>query len=326
MTRPAPLDLLLVTLEPAHAPAAAALVAARARSLRDTVPPLPASWTDEEAIAPLVNALAVHGTGAAALSGGRLVGFLAATLIDGHGGRWAYAPDIGHAAAGDDAARIVEALYAHLAGGWVREAILEHVITALVDDVATIGTLARLGFGQTVVDLVRDLSPVEGGVTVPGVVIRRAGPDDTAAIVDLDHGLRRHLASSPTFLRMGPARHADLQRRTLADPATATLIAELDGRALAMLRIGPSATDVATIVRDPGTASITAAFTVADRRGDGIATGLLHAAIAWARDAGYVRAAVDHESANGEAFRFWSRHFTPVAISLTRRLPARTAA
>jgi hypothetical protein len=33
-----------------------------------------------------------------------------------------------------------------------------------------------------------------------------------------------------------------------------------------------------------------------------------------------VRCAVDHESANREAARFWSRHFTPVAVSMSRRL------
>ena len=33
-----------------------------------------------------------------------------------------------------------------------------------------------------------------------------------------------------------------------------------------------------------------------------------------------MRWAVDHESANGEAGRFWARHATPVAVSLGRRL------
>jgi GNAT superfamily N-acetyltransferase len=176
-----------------------------------------------------------------------------------------------------------------------------------------------------VIDLVRDLAPVRGLRRMPGLVVRRADPDDDAAIVDLDLGLRRHLAASPIFLRMGPASPPELHRRAVADPAQATFLAEAGGRAIAMLRIGPSSMDVATIVRDPGTASISSAFTVEDRRGDGVATHLLDAALGWAREGGYQRVAVDHESANGEAFRFWGRHFTPVAVSLARRLPARVA-
>ena len=95
-------------------------------------------------------------------------------------------------------------------------------------------------------------------------------------------------------------------------------------RPVAFLRIGPSADDVATIVRDPGTASITGAYTVPAHRGTGVASALLDAAVEWAREAGYVRCGVDHEAANGEASRFWARHATPVALSLARRLPPAT--
>jgi len=325
MTRPHVPDVTLVALEPAHAAPAAALVAERVRALRETAAELPEAWADESTLARLISQLALRGSGVAALAGRRLVGFQAATLIDGHGGRWSYTPDFGHAASGGGAGRTVEALYARLAEAWTREACLEHVVTTIAGDDETTRTLIRLGFGQAVIDLVRDLAPVRDVRPVPGLVVRRAGPADTAAVVELDGALRRHLAASPIFLRVGPARPPELQRRQLADPAEATFLAEADGRAVSSLRIGPSADDVATIVRDPGTASITSAYTVPDRRGDGVATLLLDAALAWARDAGYVRAAVDHESANGEAFRFWSRHFTPVAVSLARRLPARVA-
>jgi GNAT superfamily N-acetyltransferase len=195
----------------------------------------------------------------------------------------------------------------------------------MADDRETLAALVQLGFGETVIDLVRDLSPIPFDAPLDGVAVRRAGQPDAAAILELDVGLRRHLEASPVFLRPGPAKVLEVHRRLLADPAVATFIAETDGVPLAFLRIGPSATDVATIVRDPGTASITGAFTVADHRGDGIASRLLDAALDWARASGYARSAVDHESANVEAARFWARHFTPVAISVTRRLPAHLA-
>jgi GNAT superfamily N-acetyltransferase len=326
MPQPGFAELVLAPLAAEHVPDVAALVATRVRVLRVSVPAVPEVWQDEAAVGRLVLGLALRGTGVVALRDGTPVGFQAATSIDGHGGRWSYTPDVGHAATGSGRGRTVAAMYAWLAEAWVRDACIEHVVTVLADDAETIDAFARLGFGHTVVDLVRDLSPVRGVTPASGLEIRRAGPADVAAIHALDQGLRRHLAASPVFRRPGAGRSPELVRHDLVDAASATFLAIAEGRAVAFLRIGPSATDVAAIVRDPGTASITAAFTVPELRGTGVATGLLEAALGWARGAGYVRTAVDHESANGEAERFWSRHFTPVAFSLTRRLPPRVGA
>jgi GNAT superfamily N-acetyltransferase len=123
------------------------------------------------------------------------------------------------------------------------------------------------------------------------------------------------------FFVLGAPRSEDDHAALLRDPAVATFLAEAGGRAIAYLRIGPSADDVAMIVRDPGTASITGAFTEPEMRREGVATALLDTALGWARDAGYVRCAVDHESANPEATRFWRGEFEPVAVSYARVLP-----
>jgi GNAT superfamily N-acetyltransferase len=193
-------------------------------------------------------------------------------------------------------------------------------VTVPADDDVALATYVRLGFGHLVVDLVADLRPIATGPLPDGVTIRRAGPADAAAVVDLDAGLRRHLQASPVFLRMGPQQPLEVQRRRLDDPAVATFLAEREGSALALLRIEPCASDIAMLVRDPGTASVTAAFTRPEARGSEVASHLLAAAVEWARHQGYARWGVDHESANGEASRFWARHATPVAISVSRRL------
>jgi GNAT superfamily N-acetyltransferase len=138
-------------------------------------------------------------------------------------------------------------------------------------------------------------------------------------VTPLEQGLRDHLAASPTFLRY-PDLERDELAAVLADPAVATLLAVDEQRPLAFLRIGPHSTDASTIIRDPGTASITRALTRADRRGEGVASALLDAALDWARANGYVRIAVDWESANLLANRFWPRHFNVVGITLGRRL------
>lgn len=314
----------IVPLQSAHVPAAAALVRQATTRIARAIPVLPDAWTDPGRLQATIAALVAAGEAVAAVTAdGALVGFQGAVLLDGHGGRWAYTAEVARAAGSRE---IAEACYAALADRWVRAACIEHVVALLADDAPGRETFAQLGFGVTTADLVRDLSPLAGADAIQhGVVVRRAGTPDAAAVAGLDEGLRRHLAGSPVFLVPGAPPAHELHRRRLADPATATFLAEAEGRPLAFLRIGPCATDVATIVRDPGTASITAAFTVPDRREEGIAAALLDAGIAWARDEGYVRCAVDHETANVEAARFWRHAFTPVTWSMTRRLASRLA-
>ncbi len=304
----------------AHVPAAAALVAGGVARLRRRLPTVPRSWTEPGHVARALDGLVEHGTGLAVVEDGDLVAFQAAIMVDGRGGRWSYTSDVGHAAPLDPLGRIRARLYAELAGEWLRAGCPEHVVSVPADDEVALATYARLGFGHHVLDLLADMRPIERRRLPDGVEIRRAGPDDAAAVADVDAGLRRHLEAPPIFRRPLSALPVEVGRRALADPAVATFLAERDACAIAFLRIGPCADDVATIVRDPATASVTAAFTRPEVRGLEIGSHLLAAAVAWAEEAGYARWAVDHESANGEAARFWARHATPVTISMSRRL------
>lgn len=313
--------MAIVPFGPEHLDAAARLVAGEAAALRQAIPVLPDAWEDPSNVARALTRLAERATGLAVDDDGELVAFQIAMTLDGHGGRWAYTPDIGHAATGRYALRLRETLYTQLAPEWLRAACPEHAITIPAHDTDTQAAMARLGFGHYVVDLVGTLDPLVGGPLPDGVTVRRAEAADAVAVADLEAGLLRHLQASPIFLRAGAVPSPEVVRRTLADPDVATIIAERDGRAVCFARIGPCASDVAMLVRDASTASVTRAFTREELRGSGIATHVLDACITWARDAGYARWAVDHESANREAGRFWSRHATPAAISMSRRLP-----
>ncbi len=318
--------MTIVPFAPEHLLAAAGLVAAAADHQRRRVPALPEAWSDPAHVARALVGVADRGTGLAALDDGELVAFHLALSIDGRGGRFSYTPDIAHAAPADAAARVRSRLYADLAAAWVRDFCTEHVISVPAADEVALAAYARLGFGHHVVDLVADLRPIAAGPPPEGVTIRRATPTDAAALMDLDAALRRHLEATPVFLRLAAQAPLEIHRRRLEDATIATFLAEREGAAVAFLRIGPCATDVAMGVRDPGTASVTGAFTRPELRGLEVSSGLLATAVDWALDAGYARWAVDHESANLEASRFWARHATPVAISLSRRLAPATLA
>jgi GNAT superfamily N-acetyltransferase len=316
----------LVPFAPEHVLAAADLIAVAASRQRSLVPALPAAWTDPTHVARALAGIADRGAGLAALDDGDLVAFHLALSIDGRGGRFTYTPDIAHAAPPDPEARVRSRLYAELAAVWVRDFCTEHVISVPAGDETALAAYARLGFGHHVLDLVADLRPIEAGPPPEGVTIRRARPADAAVLVEMDAGLRRHLEASPVFLRLPAQAPLEIHRRRLEDQSGATFLAERDGAGVAFLRIGPCASDIAMTLRDPGTASVTGAFTRPEIRGLEVGTGLLAAAVAWAADNGYARWAVDHESANLEASRFWARHAVPVTVSLSRRLAPATLA
>jgi GNAT superfamily N-acetyltransferase len=158
-----------------------------------------------------------------------------------------------------------------------------------------------------------------------GLTIRQAGIVDLDEVLRLETALVAHLAASPTYLYGHAPSTRDELAALLADDATAVWLAMRDGRAVAYLLIGPASEGACTIIRDPSTSSITGAFTEPTVRGTGIATALLNRGLAWTRAAGYTRCAVDFETMNPTARRFWLRHFTPVSFALERHVDRRAA-
>lgn len=304
-----------------HVPEASRLAAARCAAARRREPLLPSRWSDPAEHEPGLTSLARDGVGVALCHRGRLTGYLAAWAIDEprRDRRWVYVPEWGWAAerAGHLGRRtVLEELYAAVAAHWLADGFRAHYVSVLAGDRAALRAWAWLGFGMTTMDGIRDLGPI--GRSVLGVTIRRGREEDAATLAELEEGLRDHLAATPLFFALGPPRSPDDQRQRLADASGAVLLGEVDGRVVAYLLVGPASHDAATVIRDPGTASITGAFTHPEHRRTGIADALLDAALAWARERGYVRMAVDFETANLLASRFWTRHFRPVTFSLGR--------
>ena len=310
-----------------HVPEAAELAARRIAALRDEEPLLPAAWADAAAIVPLLTRIVDAGPAVVAIEDGRVIGHLAGWLGAGRGLRWAFSPEWAGSAGGRDPRRTLESMYTALSAIWVDAGIDQHLLSVPASEASTSRTLTDLGFGVVTVDAIRGIEALDAGGGVDpataSIRCRRGGPADASLIAELERGLRAHLARAPVFFVLGPERDLDEHRARLDDEVTATFIAEDGSGPLAYLRIGPASDDAATVIRDAHTASITGAFTVADRRGVGVATLLLDAALAWARAGGATRCAVDFESMNVEARRFWLRWFRPVVLTMGRRLDPR---
>ncbi|MBN1659178.1 MAG: GNAT family N-acetyltransferase [Anaerolineae bacterium] len=308
----------------AHIPAAAALVAARYRDLHNLVPLLPPSYGDPGVMAGLLGRLVPRVPGAAAIRDGRLAGFLAGYLIPHfHARPGVFCPEWANAVEPDDGRRLYEALYTWLAPRWLAGGYIQHALTLFAHDRPAIEAWHWLGFGLAAADGVRSLHPVP--VDAPGVTVRRAALDDVDAVAALLAGLRRHLASSPTFLIQDQEDVHTQSEAWLADPDITLWLAHRDSTPVGFLVSGPASDNASTIIVDPGTCSITGAYTLPEARGRDVGTALLDRALAWARDAGYTRCAVDFEPMNVLAARFWTRHFQITSLSLFRHVDERAA-
>jgi GNAT superfamily N-acetyltransferase len=259
-------------------------------------------------------------------------------LPDFRGKRSVYSPEWANAVDGEDSGETYREMYARLSACWVADGCFLHVITLLAHDRQAIDAWYWLGFGLTTVDAIRDLTPVQE--TSADVVIRRAGLEDIEQAMALSQALEQHLVAAPIFvieehaplilpnpstlLRAGVGRDEG-GKQWLANLANALWLAYRDGEVVAGMGLEPSNPEACYIIRDEKTISITSAFTRESERSKGIATALLNHSLDWARAAGYERCAVDFESQNIPAVRFWLKHFQPVCFSLIRHVDERVA-
>ncbi len=311
----------IIPLEANHLEAAAALLCKQYRALRAQVPALPARYEQSEVVLALLVDFLPTSTGVAAFQGGQLVGFLSGQLLPNfRGRRTILSPEWANSAAAADGRRIYEAMYARAADSWVTAGAFTHLVVQLAHDRESLEGWHWLGFGMLAADAVRDLRPVDGAV--PRIEIRRAGMADVDLALAWNGALRRHLASSPTFLPSTVPARSHYEER-LANPACSCWLAYREGEAVAYMEAGPANPDASTIIMDPGTASVVGAFTRPDVRGGGVGAALLERALEWSRGEGYERLAVDFEPANVLAARFWRRHFAPICYALARYLDDR---
>jgi GNAT superfamily N-acetyltransferase len=312
------MSLQIIPLEQEHLADAAALVSARYRTLRQCVPVLPPRYAAPDPILDLLRGLAWDTAGVAALRDGQLAGFLwGLTMAEFLGKRSAYSPEWANAADPEDSRRIYTEMYAHLAGQWAAAGCPIHVVTMLAHDQEGIEAWQCLGFGLANADAVRDLTLPEG--VRADVQIRRAAVADAAAAQALSRALEKHLAAAPVFW----LHELDDYNEWLQEPDNALWLAYDGDETVGFMALGPGYDEGCAISQDEQTVSISGAYTLDKARGRGVATALLDHALAWAREQEYARCALDFETANVPAARFWPKWFEPVCYSLIRWIDER---
>ncbi|MEA4906834.1 MAG: GNAT family N-acetyltransferase [Anaerolineaceae bacterium] len=310
----------IVELCEEHLPEAAALFCARYRQLRRATPALPGLLENESRVSSMLELFLPQGRGLAALQGGRLAGYLGWFLADHFREtqrKGAYVPEWAHAVLVPDTANVYGALYRAASTRWVVEGVGAHAISLLANDRAGRETWFWNGFGLMVVDAVRAVFPLDPpAVTQLG--IRRACLDDAPLLSALDAEHWAHYTRPPVLMAPQEPLSATGCAEQLARSGNSVWLA-LDGeRPVGFLRFEAGGGDACAVVEADTTVAITGAYVRPPYRGLGAMAALLDTALGDYLTQGYGCCAVDFESFNPEAARFWMKYFQPVCYSLLR--------
>jgi GNAT superfamily N-acetyltransferase len=306
-----------------HLAAAGALLAARHARQRLVEPLLSPAYEDPEVAGTVLEAAwrSEDASGAAAVDGGRLVGFVVgAPRRSPVWGPNVWVESSGHAA---EEAETIRDLYAHAAARWVAGGATRHYAVVPATDPALLDAWLRLEFGQQQALGIREV-PEEPAPPGPARV-RIATADDVDEILRLDI-LGEYQASSPTFApHVAPAPETAREELLdeLADPRAVTFVAELDGRAVGIATAAPAEySGLHTGVARPDDACILGyAATAPEARGAGAGLALTEGVFAWARENRYTTVVVDWRVPNLLSSRFWpARGFRTSFLRLHRTI------
>ncbi len=300
----------------------AALLAERHRRHRVASPLLDPSWETPASCRPhVVDLLAApDASGAVAVDGGRVVGYLLGRPLDDA----VWGPNVwlelaGAASLDPESARD---LYAVAAQGWVDAGRTAHYVLVPAHDAGLVDAFFRLGFGLQHVHAIR--APAPAGPAPDGVLVRAARPADVPVLARLDLELPRHQGRSPVF-SSGPMSSEEESvaewEQDVEDERFATFVAELDGEvvgsavgcdlAMSSLHAGPARADRA------GFLGFAAVLPAARGRGAGRALG--EAVIDWSARSGHRSVVTDWRGTNLLSSRTWPRlGFEPTFVRLHR--------
>ena len=303
-------------------PAAGELLAARHRAHRAVEPLLPPRYEEPAAAAAEVQALADGDgvSGAVALRGGRLVGYLVgAPRPNPVWGEHVWVELAGHAV---EEAEDLRDLYAAAAAEWVERGLVRQYAMVPAGDGA-VAAWWRLSFGQQHAHGVQEVPEADWPEGV-----RLAEERDVDALVDLSPLLPDHQAVSPVFAPgfAGESRE-ELREEILADlanPEVGDFVAERDGAIVGALQVVSAELSGvhSGLARPDGAVLLNWAATRPDVRGSGAGLALTQAAFAWAREHGHDVMVTDWRVTNLLSSRFWpARGFRETFLRLYRHVP-----
>lgn len=308
---------------PAQVTAAAALAHRSHEGLRRRLTYLPRREPDR--YVDRLEWLADHGRLLGLYAHDRLAAFLGGFVLPDfrHNGPGAFCPDWAHGATADDPQATWEyrVLYRELAAHWLGEGVRIHAAAAYVTDDAAREALTLTGFGRIMVDAARSQTDLVAQLChLDRVGARRATAGDAQALAQLEQHLVAHLAGSPVFFCHPEGRDAAAWSAWLVQPDARAWVVPAAGTIAGYIKAQAPQLDVSDAVHGPATLAINGLVVRPDARRQGLARHLLAALVNGAAEEQFTLVSVDCETANLEAWGFWTRWFEPLAYGYERRV------
>lgn len=238
----------------------------------------------------------------------------------------------GHAvAAGADAARVYELMYAELASRWVGDGFFVHNIAVSALSRAVLDAWALLGFGRKSVCAVRPTTAMsDGDQRLPeGMTIEEIRGRDDEVLERFHRRLMTFQTGAPMFWPYtgeSDAKVRGVRRDALVSGQGFAYIArDRDGVALGSLLFVPSVFLSPLLVSEK-MIYLWEGFVEEGSRAAGVGSALLAHAMACLRERGIQWCALHFVSGNPRGGRFWpSKGFVPVELVLHRHVDERVA-
>lgn len=269
---------------------------------------------------PDLTGFADNGLGAAALEGGKLVGYLGfyrpRDEVYTTYARGTFSPIEAHGALLDRRKEIYHRLYQVAAAKLVAKGVSIHSIGLYAHDQQAIEAFYTYGFGLRCMDAMRPMEEVEFS-PCPGYSYGELPAQEKDQLLPLKNLLILHLGQSPAFMYYPPLDGAGLEKE-YGHRQSRYFCAYHGADPVAFLEVSDDWENFASA--HESVKNICGASCLLEHRGKGVYQNLLNYAIAVLRSEGYPRLGVDFESFNPSAAGFWLKYFQAYTHGVVRRI------
>lgn len=260
---------------------------------------------------PVINALKSHidNPGIALFQKNTLIAYMVTCgIFHFKGQKCAMISEYGHASEEKDKKELYRLMYMSLSSEWIHNKIHLHIIGHLAHDITLKETLYLSGFGAILSEKVRDFTPIKNTAHVS-----ISYENDPARLIDIQCEHNNYYPLAPIFIKKTNNREeiaSDLDEHKKSGDTF--FVYYENNNPAGYFIIGKSNQEgEGFLLKNTNTAQIKSAYLKPAFRGRGIGASLLQESIKWAKEKGFERLFVEHETANYYGGKFWSRHFSP---------------
>lgn len=247
--------------------------------------------------------------GVAIFSQGEMVAFMiTGYTFDFKGQKAAMVPEFCHGSIEQDCKKLYQLAYMNLSSKWIENGVHLHLIGHFAHDYKLNETLFQLGFGAILSERLRDLISIE--VDSDFVIYQES---DVSKILDIELEHRNYYQKAPIFITKDTRRDkivASLEE--YKSNGNVFFVYYENNQLLGCFIVGNSEGDSeGFLLRNTNTAQIKSAYVCPSMRDRGLGKCILNRSISWAKENGFERLFVEHETANYYGGKFWEKQFNP---------------